>query len=43
MAQMTRIIEILRQQPVGKAVECNGWLRTRRDSGGLAFLEINDG
>ena len=43
MAQMTRIIEILRHQPVGEVVEFSGWLRTRRDSGGLVFLEINDG
>lgn len=43
MAQITRIIEILRQQPVGEVVEFSGWLRTRRDSGSLTFLEINDG
>ncbi|WP_281172888.1 asparagine--tRNA ligase [Desulfobulbus elongatus] len=43
MAAMTRIVDILRQQPVGSVVEVNGWLRTRRDSGSLAFLELNDG
>jgi asparaginyl-tRNA synthetase len=30
-------------QPVGDSVEVSGWLRTRRDSGSLAFLEMNDG
>ena len=40
---MTRIVDILRQQPLGGVVETHGWLRTRRDSGGLTFLELNDG
>jgi len=40
---MTRIVELLRQQPLGSVVEAQGWLRTRRDSGSLAFLELNDG
>lgn len=39
----TPIIEILRRQPVGEAVVVNGWLRTRRDSGSLSFLEMGDG
>ncbi|WP_306547526.1 asparagine--tRNA ligase [Desulfobulbus sp.] len=39
----TRILDILRQQAVGETVTICGWLRTRRDSGGLSFLEINDG
>ncbi len=39
----TRISEILRRQQVGATVEVCGWLRTRRDSGGLSFLEISDG
>ncbi|WP_309412448.1 asparagine--tRNA ligase [Desulfobulbus sp.] len=43
MAEMTRISEILRQQPLGELVEAQGWLRTRRDSGSLTFLELNDG
>ena len=38
-----RIADILRQPPVGEAVTIEGWLRTRRDSGGFSFLEINDG
>jgi asparaginyl-tRNA synthetase len=43
MNHTTRILDILRQQPVGETVTFSGWLRTRRDSGGLSFLEINDG
>ena len=43
MAHMKRIIDILQQQPLGESVDISGWLRTRRDSGGLSFLEINDG
>jgi asparaginyl-tRNA synthetase len=39
----TPIIEILRSQPLGEAVAISGWLRTRRDSGSLCFLEVNDG
>ena len=37
------ISDILHSQLVGATVEVGGWLRTRRDSGGLSFLEINDG
>ena len=40
---MTQIVDILRQQPVGTSIAVSGWLRTRRDSGSLSFLEINDG
>jgi asparaginyl-tRNA synthetase len=36
-------MDILRDQPVGRPVAISGWLRTRRDSGGLSFLEVNDG
>ena len=43
MAEGMRIADILRRQPLGSVIEANGWLRTRRDSGGLVFLEINDG
>ena len=39
----TQVVEILHRQQVGAAVEVCGWLRTRRDSGGLTFLEITDG
>ena len=28
---------------VGSAIEANGWVKTRRDSKGVTFLQINDG
>ncbi|MBV5319144.1 MAG: asparagine--tRNA ligase [Desulfobulbaceae bacterium] len=43
MQKTIRIGDILRRQPVGETIEISGWVRTRRDSGGLSFLEINDG
>ena len=43
MREAVRIDDILRRQPVGEIVALNGWVRTRRDSGSLAFIEINDG
>src|SRR3989339_1832777 len=38
-----RITQILKTQPIGQPVEIKGWLRTRRDSKGFSFLEVNDG
>ncbi|PIE58694.1 MAG: asparagine--tRNA ligase [Desulfobulbus propionicus] len=38
-----QIVHILKQQPLGQELEVYGWVRTRRDSGALSFLEINDG
>lgn len=43
MTATARIVDILRQQPVGEIVALNGWVRTRRDAGRLSFIEINDG
>ncbi len=43
MIPSIRINDILRQQPVGDTIDVSGWVRTRRDSGSLSFLEINDG
>lgn len=43
MGHTVRISEILQGKAVGEQVEFNGWLRTRRDSGSLSFLEVNDG
>lgn len=43
MEQQPRIADILRRQPVGQQLAVSGWLRTRRDSGSLSFLELNDG
>ena len=38
-----RIKDILDMDPDGRELEVRGWLRTRRDSGGISFLELNDG
>jgi len=38
-----RVKDILRDSSVGDKLEIDGWIRTRRDSGGVAFLEISDG
>jgi len=43
MTEMMRIVDILRQQPLGETIEAKGWLRTRRDSGSLSFLDLTDG
>jgi len=38
-----RICTLLAEQPVNTKVIVEGWVRTRRDSGGFSFIEINDG
>ncbi|MDR3628715.1 MAG: asparagine--tRNA ligase [Desulfocapsaceae bacterium] len=38
-----RIKNLLKQSPVGSCVQVAGWIRTRRDTGGFSFLEVNDG
>ena len=38
-----QIADILRQKSIGSQVVVQGWLRTRRDTGGVSFLELNDG
>lgn len=43
MNHYLRISQILKDQPVGRTVEIKGWIRTRRDSKGFSFLEVNDG
>ncbi len=43
MKPAIRIVDILQQQPVGATITLCGWVRTRRDSGSLSFLELNDG
>ncbi|PIE56928.1 MAG: asparagine--tRNA ligase [Desulfobulbus propionicus] len=40
---MQSIKRILSEQPVGESLAVNGWIRTRRDSGNLSFLEVGDG
>ena len=39
----TLIKTLLAQRPTGMKAEIAGWIRTRRDTGGFSFLEINDG
>lgn len=41
--QATRIKELLSSGQPGTDVRIQGWIRTKRDSKGLSFLEINDG
>ncbi len=38
-----RINSVLQRQTAGEKVEVAGWVRTRRDTGGFSFLEVNDG
>jgi asparaginyl-tRNA synthetase len=38
-----QIADILKARPVDTEVEVYGWVRTRRDSGGISFFEVNDG
>src|SRR3954453_18162815 len=38
------VADARKPEAVGRAVQLQGWVRTRRDSkGGFSFLEINDG
>ena len=39
----SKIVELLRTDAPESAVLVKGWVRTRRDSKGFSFLEINDG
>lgn len=38
-----RIADILQHKTVDMQVEISGWVRTRRDSGSISFLELSDG
>ena len=38
-----RIIEILRNGQSDESVTVQGWVRTKRDLKGFAFVEVNDG
>jgi aspartyl/asparaginyl-tRNA synthetase len=38
-----RIIDLLRHGEPGDAVTLSGWVRTKRELKGFAFLEVNDG
>ncbi|MBU0482421.1 MAG: asparagine--tRNA ligase [Proteobacteria bacterium] len=37
------IRDILKNKPAGSSLEVRGWVRTRRDTRGLSFIEVNDG
>jgi len=39
----TRIKDVLQTKPLGTIMTLAGWVRTKRDSGGFSFIEINDG
>jgi asparaginyl-tRNA synthetase len=39
----TKILPLLKSQIPVSDVSINGWVKTRRDSKGLSFLEVNDG
>ncbi len=39
----TLIKELLLEKRLGSPIEVAGWIRTRRDTGGFSFLEVNDG
>jgi asparaginyl-tRNA synthetase len=43
MIQPGGYIRDLFQKPVGTAVEAFGWVKTRRDSKGVSFIQLNDG
>jgi asparaginyl-tRNA synthetase len=31
------------EQPIGSLLKVRGWVRSRRDSKGISFIELNDG
>ncbi len=39
----TKIRTLLTAQPIGDDVLIKGWVRTKRDSKGFSFIEVNDG
>ncbi|MHC5598780.1 MAG: asparagine--tRNA ligase, partial [Nostoc sp.] len=38
-----RIAEILRSGQPDESLQVQGWVRTKRESKGFAFIEVNDG
>lgn len=43
MIRPGQYIRDLFQKPVGAAVDAHGWVKTRRDSKGIHFVQLNDG
>jgi asparaginyl-tRNA synthetase len=41
--ELTRIAELLTNEPLHQTVTVGGWLKTKRDSKDFSFLDINDG
>ena len=41
--QDTRIVKILKAQPLGETIEVKGWLKSCRVSKNVSFLDLNDG
>ncbi|NLL24117.1 MAG: asparagine--tRNA ligase, partial [Spirochaetales bacterium] len=38
-----RIVDVLRKDPSDELIAIEGWVRTKRDSKNVCFLEVNDG
>jgi asparaginyl-tRNA synthetase len=43
LMQRTKILQILKSESPIDQVQLKGWVRTRRDSKGFSFIEVNDG
>jgi asparaginyl-tRNA synthetase len=43
MVTRTKIIELLRGEKVGQKINVKGWVRTKRESKNVVFINLNDG
>lgn len=43
MSRWYRVARVLKEKPVSRTIEARGWVRTRRDTKELSFVELNDG
>ena len=41
--QKVKVIKILQEQEIGRKVNVNGWVRTKRESKNVVFIALNDG
>ncbi len=41
--QYRRVVEVMRERPVGLGLEVRGWVRSCRNSKELSFIDVNDG